>query len=582
VQVEPGIDIAHVVAGQLGDSAEPVAQGAAVHMQLVIHIVGPTHARVNGSMSKPRTGHAPGAAGRAESTNHRPDFRLGGEHAMARWDCHCLFGSVFRRMRLPIPFAGPSGTPPSQPRRSHGFDAIRPFRELDRLADQALTGARAMRTMPMEALRRGDRFIVALDLPGVDPSQVDVTVERNVVEIQANRQPLRQEGDQVIIDERPQGEFRRQLFLGDNLDANKLNAEFDRGVLTLTIPVSEASTPRKVGLPVPDVAHGECDLVVVGAGPAGPAAAVYAASDGLTTAAMELIAAGGQAGTSSRIENYLGFPGGISGADLAERAVLQAAKFGARLAVSAEATGLESYGGRHQIHLADQTSIIGRAVVLATGARYRRLTVPGVEAFEGNGVYYAATYQEALMCGSGPVVVVGGGNSAGQATIFLASRVSRVHSLIRGDDLNKSISRYLVDQIERHPKVSVHLCTEVREVRETDGLKTILVENERTGERHPIQARAPFLFIGAQPNTAWLTGAITLDDHRFIPTGPAAHYADVDHKQPRNQRRPMLLETSGPGVFAAGDVRSGSVKRVASAVGEGSMAIRHIHEYFGT
>jgi thioredoxin reductase (NADPH) len=339
---------------------------------------------------------------------------------------------------------------------------------------------------------------------------------------------------------------------------------------------------RRVGLPVPDTVPDECDVVVVGAGPAGLGAAVYGSSDGLITAAMERIATGGQAGTSSRIENYLGFPGGISGADLAERAALQAGKFGARIMVSAEITRLDSDSGQHRVTLADGGSVVARAVVLATGARYRRLAVPGIESYEGNGVYYAATFQEALMCGPGPVVIVGGGNSAGQAAIFLAARVARVYVVIRGDDLNKSMSRYLVDQIHQHPRVAVRSCTEVREVHGDDALRAVVTEDKRTGERHSIETRALFVFIGADPNTSWLAGAIELDDRGFVPTGQAALYSDTDGNQARRQRQPMMLETSRPGVFAAGDVRSGSVKRVASAVGEGSMAIRQIHEYFGT
>jgi thioredoxin reductase (NADPH) len=337
---------------------------------------------------------------------------------------------------------------------------------------------------------------------------------------------------------------------------------------------------RLVGLPVPDTVPDERDLVVVGAGPAGLGAAVYGASDGLATAAIEAIAAGGQAGTSSRIENYLGFPGGISGADLAERAVLQAGKFGAQILVSADITRLESGGGQHRVTLADGGSVVARAVVLATGARYRRLAVPGIESFEGNGVYYAATFQEALMCGTGPVVIVGGGNSAGQAAVFLAGRVSRVYVVIRGDDLNKSMSRYLVDQIQRHPRVTVAVCTEVREVHGDGALETVVTENLRTGEQRRVDTRALFVFIGADPNTTWLTGAVALDDHGFVPTGPAAN-PDTPDDRHRIPYQPMSLETSRPGVFAAGDVRSGSVKRVASAVGEGSMAIRQIHQYFG-
>jgi thioredoxin reductase (NADPH) len=345
---------------------------------------------------------------------------------------------------------------------------------------------------------------------------------------------------------------------------------------------TNAELARRVGLPVPDTAPAESDVVVVGAGPAGLGAAVYAASDGLTTAAMERIATGGQAGTSSRIENYLGFPGGISGGDLAERAAIQAVKFGARILVSAEIIRLESADGQHLLTLADGATVVARAVVLTTGARYRRLTVPGLDSFEGNGVYYAATVQEALLCGTGPVVIVGGGNSAGQAAVFLAGRVSRVYVVIRGDDLRKTMSRYLIDQIDRHPRVTVRSCTEIREVRGDDKLSAVVTEDKRTGERLTIQTRALFVFIGADPHTSWLAGVIQLDDRGFVATGAAALYSHTDGRQVRTQRQPMMLETSQPGVFAAGDVRSGSVKRVSSAVGEGSMAIRHIHEYFGT
>ncbi|MGP4058801.1 FAD-dependent oxidoreductase [Mycobacterium sp. 4D054] len=340
---------------------------------------------------------------------------------------------------------------------------------------------------------------------------------------------------------------------------------------------------RRVGIPVPDTVPTEVDVVVVGGGPAGLAAAVYGASDGLITSAMERIATGGQAGSSPGIENYLGFPAGISGADLTERAGLQAGKFGARIVVSAEAVRLESDGGHHLVHLADQGSVAARAVVVATGARYRRLTVPGIEAFEGNSVYYAATVHEALTCGTGPVVIVGGGNSAGQAAVFLAARAVRVYVLIRSDDPNNDMSRYLVDQIQQHPRVTLRTCTEIREVHgHGDGVLTsVVAEDNRSGERICIQTRALFVFIGAVPNTSWLAGTLELDDHGYVSTGPAAPYSEADRGQRRMHRQPMMLETSRPGVFAAGDVRSGSVKRVASAVGEGAMAIRQIHEYFG-
>jgi thioredoxin reductase (NADPH) len=336
---------------------------------------------------------------------------------------------------------------------------------------------------------------------------------------------------------------------------------------------------RLVGLPVGDTADQECDVVIVGAGPAGLAAAVYGASDGLRTVALELTAVGGQAGTSSRIENYLGFPAGISGLDLAERAALQADKFAARITVSAEATALESEGGRHLVRLADDTCVSCRAVVLAVGARYRMLSVPGIARFQGNGVYYAATHQEALMCGTGAVVIVGGGNSAGQATVFLASHGNPVHLLVRSDNLGKSMSRYLVDRIRQDPRVTVHLCTEVRETCGDDELKAVVAEDNRSGRRFQINTSSLFVFIGATPNTGWLNGVVALDDHGFIPTGADAFYPGNDLQQLTSPRRPFPLETSRSGIFAAGDVRSRSVKRVASAVGEGSMTIRQINDY---
>jgi thioredoxin reductase (NADPH) len=336
---------------------------------------------------------------------------------------------------------------------------------------------------------------------------------------------------------------------------------------------------RRVGLPVPDVIHDERDLVVVGAGPAGLAAAVYGASDGLTTSAAEAIAAGGQAGTSSRIENYLGFPSGLSGAELAERALIQADKFGAQLMISTEARRLESDSGQHLVCLGDGSFVVGRAVIIATGARYRRLNASGIEKFEGNGVFYAATFQEALLCGAGPVVIVGGGNSAGQAAVFLASRVSRVYLLIRSGDIAKDMSRYLVDEIQRQPRIRVCLHTEVREVHGRKQVEMVVAEDNQTGERNRIDTTALFVFIGAAPNTEWLQGAVSLDDYGFITTGSAALDSAKGRAGIRVDREPMMLETSRPGIFAAGDVRSGSVKRVASAVGEGSIAVRQVEQY---
>jgi len=335
---------------------------------------------------------------------------------------------------------------------------------------------------------------------------------------------------------------------------------------------SNADLARLTGLPVPRSA--ETDLVIVGAGPAGLAAAVYGASEGLATVVVDAVAAGGQAATSSHIENYLGFPAGILGAELADRAVIQAEKFGATISVPAEAVALEHHGGYHVVRLDDNTEIRTLTVVIATGARYRKLDVPRLGEFEPTSAYYAATLAEARLCGQQPVVVVGGGNSAGQATMYLSQHASEVHLLIRHDDPGRDMSRYLIDQIERNPKVDVRPHTEVRELLGHDGqLEAIVVEDNHTGARSRLDARLLFVFIGAQPCTGWLRDSLALDEHGFVRTGPDAVSPTWDGPQPN------LLETSRAGVFAVGDVRSGSIKRVASAVGEGAMAVRLIHQH---
>ncbi|MEN3283203.1 MAG: thioredoxin reductase [Solirubrobacteraceae bacterium] len=335
---------------------------------------------------------------------------------------------------------------------------------------------------------------------------------------------------------------------------------------------SNVELARRIGLPAPRSPQDVSDLVVVGAGPGGLAAAVYGASEGLTTLTLDAVATGGQAGTSSRIENYLGFPSGISGAELAERATIQAEKFGAQLSVPAEVTALESRDGHYSVTIADGPTITGRTIVIATGARYCKLPVAGLERFEGTSVFYAATLVEAMMCRDDPIAVVGGGNSAGQATLFLVRHAGRVRLLVRGDDLGKSMSRYLADRIERNPDVEVMLHTEVREAIGDESLEALVVEDNRTGERKVLPARELFVFIGAEPHTAWLGDKVALDDRGFVLTGVQA-----------NSDRPALpLETSLPGVLAVGDVRSGSIKRVASAVGEGAMAVRLVHDHLAT
>lgn len=318
------------------------------------------------------------------------------------------------------------------------------------------------------------------------------------------------------------------------------------------------------------------DLVVVGAGPAGLAAAVYAASEGLSTVVLERIAPGGQAGRSMRIENYLGFPTGIAGSELAERAVLQASKFGARMNVPTPASALRFEGLYSVVQVEDGESIAAKCLLIATGADYRRLELEECEAFEGCGVYYAATITEVPMCRGAEVAVVGGGNSAGQAAVFLAGHARKVYLLLRGDDLYKSMSSYLARRIEQTPNIEVLRHTTVRRMSGDGRLKEVEIADDRTGELRTLQIPALFSFIGAVPRTEWLPSRIERDAKGFIRTGAALAQSPLWTAR----RAPFLLETSRPGVFAAGDVRSGSVKRVASAVGEGAMAVQFVHEYF--
>jgi thioredoxin reductase (NADPH) len=339
---------------------------------------------------------------------------------------------------------------------------------------------------------------------------------------------------------------------------------------------AESELAAALGMAAPVPSRAVCDLVVVGAGPGGLATAVYAASEGLVTVVLDAVATGGQAGTSPRIENYLGFPSGISGAELADRALIQARKFGAGIWVPAPATGISHTDGGYQITLADGTTVSGRMVVIATGARYCRLDVPSLAAFEGTSVYYAATQVEALRCQNDPVVVVGGGNSAGQAALFLARQASHVSLLVRGGDLTANMSRYLADRLQRST-VDVLLHTEVREATGDGSLQQLVVEDNRSGARRTIDARALFVFIGAVPSTDWLDGQLALDEDGFVLTGKEAG-PESGPGDPGVTGRRLLLETSWPGVFAAGDVRHGSIKRIASAVGEGAMAVRLAYE----
>ena len=311
------------------------------------------------------------------------------------------------------------------------------------------------------------------------------------------------------------------------------------------------------------------DVAVVGAGPAGLAAAVYAASEGLSTLVVEGLAPGGQAGTSSKIENYLGFPTGISGQALAGRAQAQAQKFGARLAISRQASRIDCEGKPYRLQLDDGQTVAARVVIVATGARYRKLDVPGYAHYEGAGIHYAATAMEGQLCANEEVVVVGGGNSAGQAAVFLSRIARHVHILVRSDGLAATMSDYLVQRIAQSPSISLHTRSEVVALQGEPRLHQVTWRHRDTGEEQSCPAGNMFVMIGAEPNTDWLQDCLALDDKGFVLTGRCAEG--------------KLLEspyaTTRPGIYAVGDVRAGSVKRVASGVGEGSVVIQAVHHY---
>jgi thioredoxin reductase (NADPH) len=318
------------------------------------------------------------------------------------------------------------------------------------------------------------------------------------------------------------------------------------------------------------------DVIIVGAGPAGLAAAVYAASEGLDTLVIETASPGGQAGSSSRIENYLGFPTGISGQELAARAIHQAEKFGARMVVARSVVGLDCARRPYQVVLDNGNSLAARAVIIATGAQYNKPGIPNLIRFEGQGIYYSATFMEAQLCGQEEVIVVGGGNSAGQATVFLSQTAAKVHMLVRSDGLSETMSRYLIQRIEENPNMALHYRTELVGLAGETHLERVAWQDKATGETSTHDIRHVFLMAGARPRTEWLKGCLALDDKGFILTGRDLEVASHGSAWPL-ARPPQILETSRPGVFAVGDARSGNVKRVASAVGEGSIAIHLVH-----
>jgi thioredoxin reductase (NADPH) len=341
---------------------------------------------------------------------------------------------------------------------------------------------------------------------------------------------------------------------------------------------SDADLAAKVGLAT-SPSSDFYDLIVVGGGPAGLGAALYGASEGLRTVLLERTATGGQAGQSSRIENYLGFPDGVSGAQLTTRARLQAAKFGAEVLTTREVTGLEINGSARTVRFSDGTSLDAHSVILTTGVTYRQLRAPGLDELTGAGVYYGSALTEAAACVDNDVFIVGGANSAGQSAVYLSRMAKSVTLLVRGPSLTKSMSHYLIEQVESVPNITVRTCTTVVGARGDGHLEGLTLQDANTGETEDVAAQHLFVFIGAAPLTSWLDGVLERDEHGFVLTGPDL---SADGEPPAEwplDRAPYHLEASVPGVFVAGDVRAESAKRVASAVGEGAMAVMLVHRY---
>lgn len=374
-------------------------------------------------------------------------------------------------------------------------------------------------------------------------------------------------------------------------EVNALLGQFGLGVSELPVVVASGTVLRNatpgvvanyLGLTVESLPTRCFDLVVVGGGPAGLAAAVYGASEGLSTLNVEMTAPGGQAGMSSRIENYLGFPMGVSGAELTQRAIIQAEKFGASLTTPCTAVSLGHRAGHLIVQLSDGSEVAGRAVIAATGASYRRLEAARLSEFEGNGVFYAATEMEARMCASSPVVIVGGGNSAGQAAIFLSQNGCAVTLVIRGGDLGRDMSSYLIERIDADANITLRTRTTVAALEGDETLRAIHLE----GPDGPVvlPCAGLFSFIGADPSSGWLNGCAALDAQGFVPTDLSLTPGQLGSEWQSLERSPLPFETSHPGLFAIGDLRSGSMKRVATAVGEGSASVRSVHQYlaFGT
>ncbi len=368
----------------------------------------------------------------------------------------------------------------------------------------------------------------------------------------------------------------------DVLELNKITVDqlplivFDDGAF-LTKPTVRAIA-EKIGAN-PQITNDIYDVVIIGAGPAGLAAAVYGASEGLKTLLIERKAPGGQAGSSSRIENYLGFPAGLSGADLTRRAISQAKRLGAEFLSPQMVNDIKQKDGYKTIILDDGPEVISRTVVITTGVDYRKLDVPGIEKFTGAGIYYGAAMTEAAACKDQEVYIIGGGNSAGQGAVYLSKFAKNVYIIIRKDSLSYTMSAYLIQQIENIPNIHVLTDTEIKEAGGSNCLETLTLINVKTKETDTREAAALYIFIGAKPYTDWIKLNIITDEKGFIETGRELRRHDDFGKIWKMNRDPFLLETSCSGIFAAGDVRSGAMNRVASAVGEGSMAISFVHKY---
>ncbi|HEY4459277.1 MAG TPA: FAD-dependent oxidoreductase [Pseudonocardiaceae bacterium] len=375
------------------------------------------------------------------------------------------------------------------------------------------------------------------------------------------------------VDE-PEGE---RLVAAAGTDGRSLPVVITTSGSALVAP-SDAELAANVGLTTTP-AENFYDLIIVGGGPAGLGAAVYGASEGLRTVLVERTATGGQAGQSSRIENYLGFPDGVSGAQLADRARRQATRFGAELVTTRDVVGLEVNGSARTVRFADGATLDAHTVILATGVAYRQLPVPGLDTFTGSGVYYGSALTEASGCLGQDIYVVGGANSAGQAAVFLARSARSVTILVRAESLTQSMSHYLIEQIANIPNITVRTGTEITEADGDGHLERLTLRNRVTDETEIVKASYVFVFIGAAPRTEWLDGVVARDQRGFVLAGPDLAIGDVAPKDWPLERAPYHLETNVPGVFVAGDVRSDSGKRVASAVGEGSMAVMLVHRF---